>query len=191
MICKSQPRFLEDKPDKISDLWEIRLPVTLWQAVHKAARERRVTFSTITRFCLFQLAERSSLRMREAVRKLVQQDRDEYRQASSFHRHVVCLYGEDVQMIRLAAMQLGVTVSCLVRLALRLFLTHFAMEKHNKRQPSDAALFWCGIKRACNLITVPQNYCGIFSSRHFYLQSFPPELRWGWPQAATAEVMPT
>ncbi len=181
MNCSTQPLFLRNKPDHITELWEVRLPVKLWLRIQAIASRKKVTYSTITRYCSFMLAERSSLRGRKAIQKLVRDDRESYRQAELLHRHVACFYGEDVRMLRLAAMQLGVTVSCLIRIALKIFLRHFDMEKHSHLDPSEVALFWRGIKRAIHLIPHHENNHGSFGKRSFILQSFPPEMRWGWP----------
>ncbi len=181
MICRTQPNFLADKPDRITELWEVRVPRSLWLRIKAIALQKKVTFSQITRYCSFVLAERSSLRMSRALQKLVMADRMAYREAENLHRHMVCFYGEDVRILRLAAMQLGVTVSCLIRVALHIYLRHFDMEKHNHRNPTDVALFWRGIKRAVNLLLYPENTYGNFCKRIYLLQSFPPEMRWGWP----------
>ncbi len=182
MQCRSQPTFLSNKPDKIADVWEVRLPLQIWQQIQGLARRHQVTFSRITRFCLFQLVERSSLRHRAIFRNLAARDKADYGQAEKHHRHLVCLYGEDVKMIRLAAMELKVTVSRLIRMALRLYLRHLVMEKQNCSRVSDEALFWLAIKRANRLLLIPQNFHGTLSSRHYYLQLFPPQMRWGWPK---------
>ncbi|MDH4199833.1 MAG: hypothetical protein OEV66_05555, partial [Spirochaetia bacterium] len=42
--------------------------------------------------------------------------------AQQYHRHIMCLYGDDEKLIRLAAMRLGITVSHLIRMALYWFL---------------------------------------------------------------------
>jgi hypothetical protein len=50
----------------------------------------------------------------------------------------MCLYGDDEKLIRVAAMDLGITMSAFVRLALELYLDMLAMEKQSKPYVTDA-----------------------------------------------------
>jgi hypothetical protein len=59
---------------------------------------------------------------------------------------MLCLYGDDEKLIRLAAMDLGVTVTCFIRLALALYLDLLAMEKRSKRLVPEEILTWEGIR---------------------------------------------
>jgi hypothetical protein len=181
MKCSRQPAFLRDKPTPITELWEVRLPIRLWNQIKRIAALRRLTYSTVTRFCAFRLAERSSLRWRRKLRELHAQDKREYK-AGQLHRHIVCLYGEDAKMLRLAAIELGVTVSALIRLTLRLYLRHTAMEKQNQRHVSDAFLFWNAIKRWIKIPLFAYNDYSLPAERRYLYQSFPPKSRWGYPQ---------
>jgi len=52
----------------------------------------------------------------------------------------MCLYGDDEKLIRVAAMDLGITLSAFVRLALELYLHLLAMEKHSRWYITDAHL---------------------------------------------------
>lgn len=58
----------------------------------------------------------------------------------------MCLYGEDEKLIRLAAMDLGITLTAFVRLAIELYLPLLAMEKRSRRIISDSDLTWEGIR---------------------------------------------
>jgi hypothetical protein len=181
MKCYKQPSFLRDKPTLITELWEVRLPVRLWQEIRRVARLRHCTYSTITRFCAFRLAERASLRWRKKLLQLRAQDSREYKEGQ-LHRHMVCLYGEDAKMLRLAAIEMGVTVSALIRLTLRLYLRRLAMEKHSKRHVSDAFLFWYAIKRWAKITLFACNDYALPAERQYVYQSFPAEWRWSYPQ---------
>ncbi|GAB4438400.1 MAG: hypothetical protein OHK0011_21220 [Turneriella sp.] len=64
----------------------------------------------------------------------------------NMHRHMICLYGEDEKLIRLAAMELGLTISAFVRLALELYLDTLAMEKHSTLRVTEADLNAEGIR---------------------------------------------
>lgn len=65
---------------------------------------------------------------------------------TQLHRHILCLYGEDEKLIRLAAMELGLTMTAFVRLALELYLSTLAMEKQSQRLVTDKELTWEGIR---------------------------------------------
>lgn len=181
MKCPRQPTFLRDKPTPITELWEVRVPIRLWLEIKRVANLRQCTYSKITRFCAFRLAERSSLRWRKRLRELHQQDRREYREGQ-LHRHLVCLYGEDAKLLRLAAIEMRLTVSDLIRLALRLYLRRLAMEIHSRRHVSDTFLFWNAIKRWVAIPTFRYNQHGLPAHRQHFYQSFPPDWRWGYPQ---------
>lgn len=71
--------------------------------------------------------------------------------------------------------------SAFIRLALRLYLRLFAMEKQNKRYIDEVILFWRAIKIWLELRFCPQNENhSPLLLRHLPL-SFPPEWRWGYP----------
>ncbi len=180
MKCTRQPKFLKRKSATISEVWEVRMPPRLWRSVCSAAHRRHTSFSLISRFCVFALAERSHLRWRRGLSELFQIDKREYAEGNH-HRHMVCLYGEDARLLRLAALQLGISVSGLIRLALRFYLRYFAMEIHSRRYVSDACLFWKGIKRWISIPLIAINGLSVPDQRRFLFQSFPPELRWGYP----------
>ncbi|GAB4434038.1 MAG: hypothetical protein OHK0011_17150 [Turneriella sp.] len=169
---------MEGKPTPITDVWEVRLPPRLWAQICAHARKRRKTFSTITRLCVFALAERSGLRWRRKLKELHEQNRAECSRAERLHRHMVCLYGEDVRLVRLAALELGVTVSAFIRLALRFYLRYFAMEKHSPRYPTDNLLFWRGIKRWAQIQQHARNHLTLPATRRYLYLSFPPTAWW-------------
>ena len=66
--------------------------------------------------------------------------------AQDMHRHMMCLYGEDEKLIRLAAMDLGITMTAFVRLAIELYLPALAMEKRSRRPINDTDLTSEGIR---------------------------------------------
>jgi hypothetical protein len=181
MKCTRQPKFLAGKPTPISALWEVRLPISLWQRVCAIAELRETTFSAITRFCVFALAERNRLRWRKTLSRLKEVDKKEYAEGKH-HRHIVCLYGEDARLLQLAAMELGISVSALIRIALRLYLRRLAAEIHSRRYITDACMFWRGIKRWIAIPLTALNDLTLPTLRSFSFYSFPPELRWGYPE---------
>lgn len=180
MKCNKQPAFLANKPTSIAEIWEVRLPQGLWLRVRKLAMNQGQTFSTVTRLCAFELAEMDPKSAPAKLRALKKKDREEYGEGSH-HRHMVCLYGEDARLLRLAALQMGISVSAFIRLALRLYLSLLAMEFHSKGAQSWELVFWKGIKRWLAIPLTALNHLSLPTLRQFTFHSFPPELRWGWP----------
>jgi hypothetical protein len=164
MQCKKQPRFLEDKPVQITHLLEVRLAPIHWNRIKLAAWQRRRTYSTITRYCVLRLARKCSLRWTPKLRQMTAGVRQGLAIAHDMHRHTMCLYGDDEKIIRLAAIELGLTITAFVRLALELHLGTLAMEKHGMPIVSNARLTWEGIR----LVESVQIFAVNASSRPFY-----------------------
>jgi hypothetical protein len=138
-----QPKFLLSKAVQIANLIEVHLAAEQWQAIVQLARTRQWTFSMMTRFCVLRLANKTRIewtaRLQEAHGKA--KLRISIAKAEGeIHRHLMCLYGDDEKLIRVAAMDLGITMSAFVRLALELYLHLLAMEKHSKWYVTDAHL---------------------------------------------------
>lgn len=146
MQCRAQPRLLARKSLLISDLLEIRLAPLQWNRIKIAACQRRRTYSTITRYCVLRLATKCSLRWTARLQKTTVAVRAGLAAAQETHRHMMCLYGDDVKIIRVAAMELGLTITAFVRLAIELFLLTPAMEKHSPWVVSNQKLTWEGIR---------------------------------------------
>jgi hypothetical protein len=146
MQCRKQPRFLENKPVEITRLLEVRLAPIHWNRIKLASWQRRRTYSTITRYCTLRLARKCSLRWTPKLRQVAVGVRQGLAIAKDMHRHMMCLYGEDEKLIRLAAMELGLTITAFVRLAIELYLSTLVMEKHNQRLITNAELTWEGIR---------------------------------------------
>jgi hypothetical protein len=180
MKCYKQPKFLEGKPTPIAELWEVRIPSNLWRKIKYLARLHRTTYSTITRFCAFQLAMDANLHWHKKLLALKKEDNCEYK-AGGLHRHMMCLYGQDAKMLRLAAIELGISVSALIRLALRLYLQDLAMESRSRERVDYRVLFWKAIKHWVEIPLFAINQYGIPIYRRFFHQSFPPQWRWNYP----------
>jgi len=146
MKCKRQPRFLEDKAIRIANILEVRLAPAQWNRIMIAVRQRRRTYSTITRYCVLKLARKCSLRWTVGLRSVQADVKNRLRGATRLHRHMLCLYGEDEKLIRLAAMDLGLTLSAFIRLAIELYLSSLAMVNHSKLKVTDADLTAEGIR---------------------------------------------
>ena len=119
MKCRKQ--FLYHKIP-ISNLWEVHLEDKLWGRVRDAAQYRRCSLCWITRYCVLRLARKKNLRMFNAMKIHSNRIKTTYKNLEHYHRHIICLYGDDEKLLRYAAMKLGVTVSHLIRLALHWFL---------------------------------------------------------------------
>lgn len=146
MKCLKQPRFLEGKAVQITNILKISLAPTHWNRIKIAAWQRGRTYSTITRYCVLRLARKCSLRWTSQLHKAKTGVRRGLEIAKDMHRHTMCLYGEDEKIIRLAAMDLGVTMTAFVRLAIELYLETLAMEKQGTRYITNTQLTWEGIR---------------------------------------------
>ncbi len=146
MKCHKQPRFLADKPVQISNLLEVRLAPLHWNRIKICAWRRGRTYSTITRYCVLKLARKCALRWTPKMQKATESVREGVNIAHDMHRHMMCLYGEDEKLIRLAAMDLGITMTALIRLAIELYLPALAMEKRSCRMITDVDLTCEGIR---------------------------------------------
>ena len=175
MICRKQPAFLAGRPTLISDVWEVQLQPDLWHRLRMATKQRRTTYSNVTRYCIFRLAEKQNLRWNPLFSNAVKSTKVAGRK--EMHRHIVCLYGEDVRLLRLAAMTLGITVSAFVRMALWLYLPRVAMEIRSKRSVSAIELFRLGTKRWIQIPMQALNHHGI---PHLRQQLFSNFLPWHW-----------
>lgn len=178
MKCQRQPAFLRNKPTPITDVWEIHLSPTLWLRVTELARHRGCTYSTITRFCVFRLAEPERLRDVPLFARLKGQISRDAKHAPVRHRHMLCLYGEDVKLIRLAALELNLTVSAFIRLALWLFLPRLDLHTPDRRFISRIQLFHLGTKRWLSIACAGLNHERNPAIRRFAFSSFPPWLWW-------------
>ncbi len=183
MICRKQPSFLIGKPTQISDVWEVQLQPQLWRRLRMAAAQRQTTYSNVTRYCAFRLAEKQNL----SWNRLLQQAYDATKRSageSRLHRHMLCLYGEDVKLIRIAALTLGISVTAFIRISLWLFLPRVAMENHSNRLISADELFRLGTKR---WLKIPFQALNRFGIPHLRQQLFSNFLPWHWwaPAAVT------
>lgn len=179
MKCQVQPTILKNKPAKIAEVWEVHLTPAMFAAVKTEARRRKCSYSAVSRFCVFYLAERSGLRSFDFFQRRVCVKKEELSRSATKQRHLVCLYGEDVKMLRLAAMRLGITVSAFIRLALDLYLPGLAMENQSRRSVSTSQFADYSIKRWKTLPLIAINRFNLPSVRRFVFNGFPPEERWG------------
>ena len=181
MQCRSQPYFLKERPSQVTDVWEVKLPQQIADLLRRTAGKRQCSYSSITRYCAFRLAEKENLKWRPLV---IQARREVNRNATPAikrYRHMVCFYGQDIQLIKLAALTLNISVSEFMRIALWLYLPRLVMDNHNRKCVSDAELFWLGIKRWLCIPLQSLNNAQQPHLRRFLFSAFPPT-HW-WPPA--------
>lgn len=181
MKCQSQPSRLKNRPVQINDVWEVRLSLTIMQQIRAAAATRRCTLSWITRYCVFRLAERHGLQTRHFIRRTVTEVAANHQSAAECHRHLVCFYGEDVKHVRLAALEMQISVSAFIRLALWLYLPRVAMDIHSEKGINPYDFFWRGIKRWYVMPHLAINELGLPTLRRYLFSGFPPQLWWDIP----------
>lgn len=181
MRCHTQHPHLRNKPVQVHDLWEVLISSKLWTKIQDLAKKRRCSYTTITRYCAFRLAEKESLRWHHSLKKTHGIAEAERSATPQPHRHMVCLYGEDVILLRMAALRLGVTVSAFLRLALHFYLPRFYTDTGDRKRISALELFWCGIKRWKHIPLAALNHSGIPAIRRFAFSSFMPWEWWGEP----------
>ena len=155
----------------------MHLIAATWQKLTLIAKQRKVSYSTVARYCVFRLIEQKELKMNEAWLDLHAQNRASLAEENAIHRHLVCLYGEDVVMLRLAAIRLRISVSALIRLALVLYLPTLAMENHSSRTVNSEELFYLGIKRWLRIEQTELHMHGLPVIHQFTFSMFLP---WHW-----------
>ncbi|GAB4436799.1 MAG: hypothetical protein OHK0011_19890 [Turneriella sp.] len=178
MQCRRQPIFLEGKPIHISNLIEIRLAPAQWNRIKAAARKRHRTYSTISRYCVLRLARKCSLRWTKRLEKTRREVEKGLPVAPDLHRHMMCLYGDDEKIIRLAAMDLGLTMTAFARLAIELYLPLLAMEKQSRRSLSDQDLTAEGIRFSETIQIFADNAGPYPLLRTLHCTSYPLESYW-------------
>ncbi len=178
MKCLRQPKFLAGRTVRIANLWEVHLSSRYWQRIQTIALLRRRTYSTVTRFCVLRLARKCTLRWTKKLGQAFVASKRKHQLENAKHRHMLCLYGDDEKIIRLAAMELGVTVSAFVRLALELYLDLLAMEKHSNRGITDGDLTCEAIRLIQTIEIFAENGGPYPFARILSCQRFEPESYW-------------
>lgn len=176
MKCVRQPVYLRDKPTPITELWEVHLQERTWEAVRSCAKQRKCSYSNISRYCLFRLIEHQNLKWNRLMSDTKDGLMGQITRGASVHRHVMCFYGEDLRAVRYAAMVLGITVSMLIRIAIQLYLPRLAMENRS-RKVSNEELFKLGVKRWQYVQCAALNHFRIPLFRQLTFSSFFP---WQW-----------
>ena len=117
MKCRKQPPF--QIPEPIANIWETLIHENTWERIVVLRKTLRTSYSWVVRFCVFRLLERKDLNLLlenidiESIRK---------RPGKNYHRLQLCLYGMDEKRFRLAALETGISISALIRIALQKYL---------------------------------------------------------------------
>lgn len=177
MKCARQPKFLENRPVKISCVLEFRLSQRLWRQIQAVAAARGQTFSMVTRFCVLRLAQKCSLEWTRRLERVHCAARAEAASAPWVHRHVMCLYGDDEKLVRVAAMDLGITMTAFARIALALYLGLIAMENRSYRFVPTPKIRALGIRFTEEIQIAAQNTSEFplfrtLQCHHFSLDSY-------------------
>lgn len=180
MKCRKQLRFYRVP---IASLWEVNLERGLWERVRKAAEYRQCTYSWITRYCVFRLARKKNVRMTTAMEFHSCGIKRQQKKCKNYHRHILCLYGDDEMLLRLTAMKLGVTVSQLIRLALYWFLP-----KIETLKVRWDAIFYHGTKICRFLDFSRTNILQMPFYEVLFYGKWPPENWWKRPIRSTIQI---
>jgi len=144
-------------PDNIL---EIRVPAETWEKIARIAKSKKCSYSWVVRYSVFRLIKRKDpvryitnyilergkrnkwMKFQASHRRAEQQS-----QLKGFHRHKLCLYGEDELFIRMTAGLMCCTMTHLVRLALEWHLAELErLSTGGTSRFHQAAFYWLGIK---------------------------------------------
>ena len=177
MKCAKQFRF-HRLP--ISNLWEVYLDGDLWERIKRVSARRNCSYSWITRYCAFRVARKKVVKFPRAMEKLSREVKEHYRKTpmatSGMHRHMMCLYGEDEKLLKVAAMELGMTVSHLIRVALYRNLPKLEKETFDWR-----FVYYYGT-RICRFVHMSrQSFLSLPLCDNLFYAKWPLDSWWGRP----------
>jgi len=132
----------------VEEVWQVRIQNNIWQSIRIQAIKRKTTYSWIVRYCVFRFLSDQSFQLDENFIELYLKskaifftDSDNETTEKDYHRHQLCLYGDDIRVIKMIATMFDINVTDLVRMALIRFLPLFG---ENKVDEED--FYWHGIK---------------------------------------------
>ena len=116
----------------IQNVWEVKIQQDVWEKIQSLAQTKEVTYSWIVRFCVFRAittnkkpdfdVENPTATGAISASAGVPENETLDDPEKKLHRHKLCLYGEDEKLLRISAMEQGITVSAFIRLCLDQFL---------------------------------------------------------------------
>ena len=133
----------------IQHVWEVKIHPEIWQKIAFFAQKNKVTYSWIVRFCIFSEISPANRVTLGGENHTVNNEISK----KDYHRHKLCLYGEDEKLLRMSAMEKGITVSAYIRLCLDRYLANLA-------DVEFAVLFSKGIKFGKKLRMIRHSRCG-------------------------------
>ena len=173
MKCRKQFRF-HKLP--ISNLWEVHLDPEIWERLKRVSEAKKCSISWISRYCVFRIARRKVIKIPVAMEILSNELRKTYHSTPKTHRHMMCLYGEDEKLLRIAAMELNMTVSHLIRLAIYRYLPKVEKESFDWR-----FIYYYGT-RICRYLDITRvNQKKIPYYDHVFFTKWPIESWWRRP----------
>lgn len=193
MRCRKKlPSAYRDEqgnPVWVDAIWEVAVNPNWAKEIRSLARQRRVTMSWIVRYCLFCLIldkkKYSRDRLKSLAKKIKNKMKDygscqnkETKARKSLHRLYVCFYGGDEEKVKITALELGVSVSMLIRLAIYKYLPRFK----TKEGVSGWQLFWDGIKIYRDVKYSGKMWCKAYVQDILNLRLFSLEEYWKIPK---------
>lgn len=109
----------------VTDVFEIQMRVDMWVKIADCAKRHDVTFSWVTRFCLFEVLKKYADVLNEIeLQNYLEKDNllHDKEQKRRLHRHKLCLHGNDAVHVRFVAHKLGLTISQLLRVCVRMYI---------------------------------------------------------------------
>ena len=107
----------------VDAIWEVRLENGLWSEIVRASQVAGKTYSWVVRWCIFTALEPKNLEQLNAT--ITEFHNSKSIGASSketHHRLQLCLYGEDQYLFKACALKFRVSVTSLIRAAIRMYL---------------------------------------------------------------------
>ena len=118
MICRKQPPY--PLKENIASVIEVLFNFETWNQIKIIRKRSSSTFSWVVRFCIFGLLDELQ------NHKIDREQRDESQSLAgnrkTGHRLQLCLYGDDEKQIKLAALELRISIADLIRIAIMKYL---------------------------------------------------------------------
>lgn len=141
---------------EIKDVWQILIDVKTMQRIRQIAIKRKTTLSWVVRYCTFKYISSRPLIWNKKAQELFDATNPNRRKKLDFnfenkwHRLQLCLYGSDIRTLQITALQMDITVSDLVRMAIQNII-----DELTSIPPSNTEWYWKGIKLIANYLPSP------------------------------------